>query len=117
MNRIEAPSQFPEVERREFPAEATPVGIVNPSAACIHRFIEQRAAESPNAIAVICRDQQLSYAELNARANQVASWLSKLGVGPDKLVGISVERSLEMVVCWLGILKPRGAYLPLGPAY
>jgi non-ribosomal peptide synthetase component F len=117
MDRIEALSQFPEVKWRDFPAEGTSVGIVNPSAACIHQFIEQRAAETPDAIALICRDQRLSYSELNARANQVASWLSKLGVGPDKLVGISVERSLEMVICLLGILKSGGAYLPLDPAY
>jgi amino acid adenylation domain-containing protein len=104
MNPTEAPLQ----------AEAKAAA---PKAACIHQLIEQRASETPDAIALICRGEQLTYSELNARANQVASYLSKLGAGPDKPVGICVERSLEMVVCLLGILKSGGAYLPLDPAY
>ena len=68
-------------------------------------------------MAVVFEDQQLTYAQLNARANQLAHHLQTLGVGPDVLVGICVERSLEMVVGILGILKAGGAYLPLDPTY
>ena len=59
--------------------------------------------------------QQLTYRELNARANQLAHYLQELGVGPEKLVGICAERSLDMVIGLLGILKAGGAYVPLGP--
>jgi len=83
----------------------------------IHQLIEAQAKRTPEAVAVICRDRSLTYAELNARANQVASYLSKRGVGTEVLVGICVARSLEMLVGLLGILKSGGAYLPLDPAY
>ena len=66
---------------------------------------------------MVFEDQQLSYGELNGRANQLAHHLRGLGVGPDVLVGICVERSLEMIVGLLGILKAGGAYVPLDPAY
>src|SRR5258708_797964 len=79
--------------------------------------MEGQTKETPDAVAVICRGRELTYAELNARANQVASYLSKLGVGPEVLVGICVDRSLEMLIGLLGILKSGGAYLPLDPAY
>jgi len=88
-----------------------------PQCSCIHHFIEAQAKRTPEAVAVICRDRQFTYAELNARANQVASCLARQGIGPDVLVGICMERSLEMVVGLLGILKSGGAYLPLDPAY
>jgi natural product biosynthesis luciferase-like monooxygenase protein len=88
-----------------------------PKGVCIHQLIEAQAKQTPEAVAVICRDRQLTYAELNARANQVASCLSKLGVGPDTLVGLCADRSLEMLIGLLGILKSGGAYLPLDPAY
>jgi amino acid adenylation domain-containing protein len=106
-----------DADRRETLAEgkAAETGIMK--GGCIHQLIEQKAAEIPNAMALICRNEQLTYAELNERANQVASYLSKLGAGPEKLVGICVERSLEMVVCLLGILKSGAAYVPLDPTY
>ena len=66
---------------------------------------------------MVFEDQQLTYQELNGRANQLAHYLRKLGVGTETLVGISVERSLEMVVGLLGILKAGGAYVPLDPQY
>ena len=74
-------------------------------------------ARTPEARAVVFEDEVLSYAELNARANQLAHHLRGLGVGPDVLVAICVERSLEMVVGVLGILKAGGAYVPLEPSY
>jgi amino acid adenylation domain-containing protein len=84
---------------------------------CIHQLFEEQVAKTPNGIAVTFEDQSLSYAELNGRANQLARYLQKRGVGPDVLVGFCVERSLEMVVGLLGILKAGGAYVPLDPAY
>ena len=85
--------------------------------ACIHQLFEEQVERTPDATAVIFSGQQLTYRELNARANQLAHHLIKLGVGADVLVGICVERSLEMVVGLLAILKAGGAYLPLDPSY
>lgn len=84
---------------------------------CIHQLFLEQAASTPNNIAVVFEQQQLTYAQLNARANKVAHHLQKLGVGPDVLVGICIERSLEMIVGVLGILKAGGAYLPLDPTF
>jgi len=84
---------------------------------CIHELFEAQAERTPDAVAVVFGDQQLTYRELNCRANQLAYHLQGLGIGPEVLVGICVERSLEMVVGLLGILKAGGAYVPLDPAY
>ncbi len=84
---------------------------------CIHSLFELQVEKTPDAIAVTFADKHLTYAQLNARANQLAHFLRKLGVGPDVLVGLCVERSPEMVVGLLGILKAGGAYIPLDPAY
>lgn len=83
---------------------------------CIHHLFEQQVERTPDNIAVVFEDQQLTYAELNTRANKLAHYLQKLGVGPDVLVGICLERSLEIVIAMLGILKAGGSYLPLDPA-
>ncbi|WP_133595275.1 non-ribosomal peptide synthetase, partial [Azoarcus indigens] len=83
----------------------------------IHRLIEAQAAARPDAVAVIFGEAQLSYGELNQRANQLAHHLTGRGVGPEVKVGIAVERSLEMVVGLLAILKAGGAYVPLDPEY
>jgi len=88
-----------------------------PPDARIHELFEAQVERTPEAVAAVWRDQQLTYRELNARANQLAAYLLKLNVGPDTLVGICVERSLDMLVGLLGILKSGGAYLPLDPAY
>src|SRR6185503_14782270 len=84
---------------------------------CVHELFEQKAAETPEAVAVVYEDEQLSYGELNRRANQVAHYLIGLGVGAEVAVGLCVERSLEMLVGVLGILKAGAAYLPLEPSY
>ncbi|MEO1180081.1 MAG: condensation domain-containing protein, partial [Cyanobacteria bacterium J06636_28] len=84
---------------------------------CIHQLFEQQVDQTPEATAVISGDTQLTYQELNQRANQLAHHLQGLGVGPDTLVGICVERSLEMVVGLLAILKTGGAYVPIDPYY
>lgn len=88
-----------------------------PGEYCIHELFEAQVEQSPDAIAVTFEDQHLSYRELNNRANQLAHYLQSLGVKPEVLVGICVERSLEMVVGLLAILKAGGAYLPLDPGY
>src|SRR5262249_28378882 len=88
-----------------------------PSERCLHELIEEQVERSPEAVAVVFDREQLTYAELNGRANQLARYLWKLGVGPEVRVGICLERSLEMVVGLLGILKAGGAYVPLDPEY
>lgn len=84
---------------------------------CVHEMIEAQVARAPNATALLFRDKELTYRELDERANRVARRLLELGVGPDTIVGIFCGRSLSMVVGLLGILKAGGAYLPLDPAY
>ncbi|GAB1715821.1 MAG: hypothetical protein NTAFB05_08630 [Nitrobacter sp.] len=84
---------------------------------CLHELIEARVREHPDAVAVVYEDTPLTYGELNARANRLARHLRSRGVGPDVLVGLAVERSLEMVVGLLGIIKAGGAYVPLDPNY
>ncbi|WP_414587304.1 amino acid adenylation domain-containing protein [Scytonema sp. PCC 10023] len=88
-----------------------------PKHLCIHELFEQQVQKTPNAVAVVFEDQRLTYSELNAKANQLAHHLQRLGVEPEVLVGLCVERSLSMVVGLLGILKAGGAYVPLDPAY
>ncbi|MFG6101407.1 amino acid adenylation domain-containing protein [Leptothoe sp. EHU-05/26/07-4] len=88
-----------------------------PKESCIHELFEAQVEQTPNAIALVFEEQKLTYAELNRRANQVAHYLKKQKVQPEVLVGICVERSLEMVIGLLGILKAGGAYVPLDPAY
>src|SRR3990172_7800992 len=80
-------------------------------------LFEEQVARAPDAVAVLFEEQRLTYGELNARANRLARRLRELGVGPESLVGLSVQRSPEMVVAVLGILKAGGAYLPLDPDY
>ena len=84
---------------------------------CVHELFEEQVARTPDAVAVVYEAEQLTYEELNRRANQVARYLRSMGVGTETLVGICVERSPQMVVGLLGILKAGGAYVPLDPAY
>ena len=87
------------------------------AATTLPELFAAQAARTPDAIAVVFEGHSLSYGELDARANQLAHHLRSLGVGPEVVVGLCVERSLEMLVGLLGILKAGGAYLPLDPAY
>jgi amino acid adenylation domain-containing protein len=89
----------------------------NPTDPCIPQRFEAQVARHPDAIAVVCADQQMTYGELNARANQLAHHLQTLGVGPESRVAICVDPSLVMVIGVLGILKAGGAYVPLDPTY
>jgi amino acid adenylation domain-containing protein len=88
-----------------------------PKDACIHELFEAQVERVPDAVAVVHQGEQLTYRELNRRANQVAHYLRALGVAPKVRVGLCIERSLAMVVGLLGILKSGGAYVPLDPAY
>jgi amino acid adenylation domain-containing protein len=86
-----------------------------PKNKCIHELFETQVERSPDAVAVVFEDKTLTYRELSRRANQLAHYLKQRGVGPQVLVGLCVERSLEMTVGILGILKAGGAYVPLEP--
>ncbi len=88
-----------------------------PQDKCIHQLFESIVEQNPDAIALVLKEQQLSYQELNIRSNQLAHYLKKLGVTSEVLVGLCVERSFDMVIGMLGILKAGGAYLPLDPTY
>jgi len=89
-----------------------------PGDKCVHQWFEAQVEQTPEAIAVAFgEEEQLTYGELNRRANQLAHYLQKLGVGPETLVGLCVDRSPEMVIGLLGVLKAGGAYLPLDPTY
>jgi len=88
-----------------------------PEDLCIHQLFEKQVEQTPDAVAVVFEDRQLTYRELNQRSNQLARYLQSIGVGPETLVGIAVERSMEMVVGLYGILKAGAAYVPVDPAY
>lgn len=106
-----------EEERHKILVEWNDTRVDYPKDACIHQLFEAQVERNPDAVAVVFESQHLTYRELNRRANQVAHHLHQLGVGPEVLVGICVERSLEMVVGLLGILKAGGAFVPLDPQY
>ncbi|NCT42247.1 MAG: amino acid adenylation domain-containing protein [Microcystis aeruginosa G11-09] len=113
-------SQLPlltESETNQLLIEWNNTQVDYPEYKCIHQLFEEQVKRTPDAVAVVCSQQQLTYNELNCRANQLAHYLQKLGVKADTLVGISLERSLDMIVGLLGILKAGGAYLPLDPDY
>ncbi|WP_082348916.1 condensation domain-containing protein [Planktothricoides sp. SR001] len=88
-----------------------------PQDKCIHQLFEEQVERTPDAVAVVFENEKLTYRQLNNRANQLAHYLRSLGVKSEVLVGICVERSLEMIVGLLGILKAGGAYVPLDPNY
>jgi amino acid adenylation domain-containing protein len=104
-------------EREQLLVEWNRTEAAYPKDRCLHELIEEQAGRTPDATAVIFEDKRLTYRQLDERANQLAHHLQKLGVGPDTLVGVCVDRSLEMVIGLLGILKAGGAYLPMDPSY
>jgi len=91
--------------------------VAYPTGLCMHQLIEAQARRTPEACALVFGEQRMSYAELDARANRLARLLHEQGVGPDVLVGICIERSIEMVLGLLAIHKAGGAYVPLDPEY
>ncbi len=108
-------------EEREIVEEWSRGRREEPDVRCVQQIFEEQVKRTPEAEAVVYvngeQEQRLSYAELNHKANQLAGYLRREGVGAEQLVGICVERSLEMVIGLLGILKAGGAYLPLDPSY
>ncbi|MBD2208746.1 amino acid adenylation domain-containing protein [Nostoc linckia FACHB-104] len=104
-------------EQQQLLQEWNSIQAEYPVTQCLHQWFESQVQKTPNATAVVFADTSLTYAELNMRANQLAHYLQTLGVAPDILVGLCVERSLEMVIGILGILKAGGAYVPLDPDY
>ncbi len=108
---------MPEEERRKLLIEWNATGAAYPRDKYVHELFEEQAARTPDAVAVVHDGRTLTYSQLNARANQLAHHLRGLGVGPEALVAICVERSLEMVVGLLAILKAGGAYVPMDPSY
>ena len=106
-----------DVERRRLVVEFNDTLAEYASDKTIHQLLEEQAARTPNDVAVVFEDQQLTYGELHSRANQLAHYLRALDVGPEVLVGIYMERSPEMLVGMLGVLKAGGAYVPLDLTY
>jgi amino acid adenylation domain-containing protein/FkbH-like protein len=104
-------------EREQIVGEWNRTEVEYPRTRSLQQFIEEQVEKTPDAPALVFESQELSYRELNSRANQLAYRLRKLGVGRDVLVGICAERSLEMVLGLLGIMKAGGAYVPLDPDY
>ncbi|HEX2094481.1 MAG TPA: amino acid adenylation domain-containing protein, partial [Longimicrobiaceae bacterium] len=102
-------------ERAQVVEEWNRTAAAYPAETCVHRLFEARAARTPDAPAVVFEDGELTYGELNRRANRLAHHLRKHGVGPDVRVGVCVERGPGMVVGLLGVLKAGGAYVPLDP--
>src|SRR5262249_46358169 len=106
-----------EGERRQLLVDWNDTAQNGSRAASLHQLIEIQVARSPDAVAVEFEGCHLTYRQLNERANQLARHLRTLGVEKETLVGISVERSLDMVVGLLGILKAGGAYVPIDPGF
>ncbi len=104
-------------ERQQLLREWNDTAADYPRQLCAHELFEQQVERTPAAVAVECGDEQVSYAELNERAERLAAHLRSYGVGADVLVGVLMERSVEMVVGLLGILKAGGAYVPVDVSY
>ena len=113
--RLSALPLLTPAERQQLLVEWNDTTTPYPSDSTVHQVFEARAAQAPDAIALVRGDEQVTYGELNARANRVAHRLRALGVGPDAVVGVCLERSPDLVVAFLGILKAGGAYVPLDP--
>ena len=103
-------------ERRQLLVDWNQTSADYPADRTLHELFEAQVERTPDAVALVCGELQLTYAELNSRANQLAHYLMKLGVESDQLVGVCMERSPEMVIALLGILKAGGAYVPIDPA-
>ncbi len=108
---------LPEAERRQLLVEWNDTQTDYPRGRCVHELFEEQAARTPESVALEFEGREITYAELNRRANQLARVLRTRGVGPDVLVGVFAERSFEMVVALLAVLKAGGAYVPLDPSY
>ncbi len=106
-----------EAERYKIVDEFNDTSKAYPTDKCVHQLFEEQVKRRPDAIAVVYQDQLLTYRELNQKANSIAHRLQEFNIGPDSLVGLCVERSVEMVAGIFGILKTGAAYVPLDPSY
>ena len=106
-----------EAERQQVLVEWNRTEADSPKGRTVHGLFEEQVERTPEAVAVVFGEERLTYGQLNERSNRLARYLRKRGVGPEVLVGLCVERSLEMVVGLLAILKAGGAYVPLDPNY
>ena len=106
-----------EEERRRLLIEFNQATASYSYEACVHELVQQHAASRPSALALTCEDRQLSFGELNQQANRLAHYLQRLGVAPEVMVGICVDRSLDWIVALLAIFKAGGAYVALDPSY
>ncbi|KAF8950585.1 hypothetical protein BGZ46_004429, partial [Entomortierella lignicola] len=108
---------IPTAEREMLLESCNNTAVTYPQDLCIHQVFENQVVQTPDAIAVVYDNQELTYRELNARANNLAHYLIDLGVKPDSLVAICVSRSLAMIVGLIAVLKAGGAYVPLDPEF
>jgi len=108
---------LPEPERRKLLVEWNRTAVDFPRSKCIHELFEEQVQRTPNAIALVFEDQQLTYGELNRRADALAQQMRHFGVGPDVCAGICMLRSPEMVIAMYAVLKAGGAYVPMDPNY
>jgi amino acid adenylation domain-containing protein len=115
--RVSALPLLTEQELRQELVEWNDTQTEYPHEQCLHHWFEEVVERNPLATALICGAEQLSYQQLNERANRLAHHLIKQGIGPEAVVGLCLERSIDMVVALLGVLKAGGAFLPLDPAY
>ena len=115
--RISDLSLLSKVEKHQLQVEWNATNTSYPQDLCLHQLFDIQAEKTPDAIALEFGEDSLSYRELSCRSNQLAHYLRSEGIGPDVLVGICMERSIDMVIGTLGILKAGGAYVPLDPSY
>jgi len=115
--RVDELQLLSDEEQHQLLVEWNDHGVETSPQTCVHNLFEAQVARTPNAIAAEFKGERFTYAELNARANQLANYLRACGVGSETLVGVSVPRSLEMLVAILGVLKAGGGYVPLDPKY
>jgi len=108
---------LPERERLQLVVDWNETSRDYPRDKCLHELFEEQVERTPDGVAVVFGSEQVSYRELNFRANQLARYLRAGGVGPESLVGVCLNRSTQMIVALLGVLKAGGAYVPLDPAY
>ena len=108
---------LPEEEREQVLYGWNQTAVEYPREKCVHELFEEQVRKTPDAVAVVFEEESVSYGELNRQSNRLAHYLRSLGVRPDDRVAICLERSAEMIVALLGVLKAGAAYVPLDPVY
>jgi len=114
--RISQVQLLSQAEREQILMSWNQTAVPYPQQSCTHQLFEAQVASHPDAVAVVCGQDRLTYRQLDCKANQLARYLQGLGVGPNVLVALCMERSVEMIIGLLGVLKAGGAYVPLDPS-